>query len=68
MDMMTVAEVAEQLRVDESTIRRQIRAGQLPATRVGRQYRISRVEFLAYKIRQEVKREGDSSAGLALAH
>jgi len=68
MEYMTVAEVAGELRVDESTVRRQIRSGQLPATRIGRQYRISRVEYHAYKARLEVKREGEQNTGLALAH
>jgi putative molybdopterin biosynthesis protein len=37
----TVEEVAEYLRVSEVTVRKLIEAGELKATRVGRQYRIS---------------------------
>ena len=36
----TVAEVARQLRVSNMTVYRLIKAGQLPAVRVGRGYRI----------------------------
>jgi excisionase family DNA binding protein len=37
---VTVAEVAEQLRVSNMTVYRLIQSGQLPAIRVGRSYRI----------------------------
>ena len=37
---VTVAEVAEQLRVSNMTVYRLVQAGQLPAVRVGRSYRI----------------------------
>ena len=40
-EFMTVAEVAETLRVNQETVRRWIRSGALPATRLGRDYRIS---------------------------
>lgn len=38
---LTTAQVAEQLQVDESTIRRWIVDGRLPATRPGRGYRVN---------------------------
>jgi len=37
---VTVAEVAEQLRVSNMTVYRLVQAGHLPAVRVGRSYRI----------------------------
>jgi len=37
---VTVGEVAGQLRVSNMTVYRLVRAGQLPAVRVGRSYRI----------------------------
>jgi len=37
---VTVAEVASQLRVSNMTVYRLVQAGQLPAIRVGRSYRI----------------------------
>ena len=37
---VTVAEVADQLRVSNMTVYRLIQSGQLPAVRVGRSYRI----------------------------
>jgi excisionase family DNA binding protein len=37
---VTVAEVADQLRVSNMTVYRLVQAGQLPAIRVGRSYRI----------------------------
>jgi excisionase family DNA binding protein len=34
-EMLTVAEVAERLRCSEPTVRRRIRAGEIPAVRLG---------------------------------
>lgn len=39
--LLTVAEVAERLRVSIDTVRRRYREGKLKVTRVGRQIRIS---------------------------
>lgn len=44
----TVAEVARQLRVSNMTVYRLVRAGDLPAVRVGRGYRIREKDLLAY--------------------
>lgn len=44
--LLTAAEVADQLRVSTMTIYRLIRSGELPAVRVGRNYRV-RVSDLA---------------------
>lgn len=45
---VTVAEVARQLRVSNMTVYRLIQAGQLPAVRVGRSYRIREVDVDRY--------------------
>jgi excisionase family DNA binding protein len=39
-DMMTIAEVAKYLKLHELTVRRLAREGELPAFKVGRQWRI----------------------------
>ena len=46
--LLTAAEVAEQLRVSTMTIYRLIRSGELPAVRVGRNYRVHVEELAAY--------------------
>lgn len=40
--LLTVAEVAELLRINKSTVYRMAKQGRLPATRVGRQWRFRR--------------------------
>ena len=44
----TVAEVAKQLRVSNMTVYRLVKAGQLPAVRVGRGYRIREQDVVRY--------------------
>lgn len=46
--LMTVAEVAEVLRVSNMTVYRLIRSGQLAALRVGKNYRIRRQDLDRY--------------------
>jgi excisionase family DNA binding protein len=46
--LLTAAEVADQLRVSTMTIYRLIRRGELPAVRVGRNYRVRRSDLEAY--------------------
>jgi excisionase family DNA binding protein len=41
-EMLTIAEVAEYLKLHELTVRRLAREGELPAFKVGRQWRIKR--------------------------
>lgn len=43
-DVLTVEEIAEDLRVSEGTVRRWIRGGKLPAFGLG-QYRIRRADY-----------------------
>ena len=45
---LTVAEVARQLRVSNMTVYRLVKAGQLPAVRVGRGYRIGEDDVRKY--------------------
>jgi len=44
----TVSEVARRLRVSNMTVYRLVKAGQLPAVRVGRGYRIREEDVLRY--------------------
>jgi excisionase family DNA binding protein len=46
--LLTAAEVADQLRVSTMTIYRLIRRGELPAVRVGRNYRVRGSDLEAY--------------------
>ena len=46
--LLTVAEVAEVLRVSNMTVYRLIKSGELPALRVGKNYRIRETELEAY--------------------
>jgi excisionase family DNA binding protein len=50
--LLTVADAAAFLSVSTKTIRRLLTRGELGASRVGRQLRISRSELLAYLRRQ----------------
>lgn len=45
---LTVAEVARQLRVSNMTVYRLVKAGHLPAVRVGRGYRLREADVLHY--------------------
>ena len=47
-NIYTPAEVAQVLRVNEETIRREIRRDQLGAVQVGRQYRITPADLVAW--------------------
>ena len=43
--LLTIPDVAEFCRVSERTVRRWIKAGELPAIRLGRQWRIAKKDF-----------------------
>jgi excisionase family DNA binding protein len=49
---LTVAELAEQLRVSNMTVYRLVQSGRLPATRVGRSYRIREDDVDRYLAQQ----------------
>jgi excisionase family DNA binding protein len=57
--LLTVREVAETMRVSNMTVYRLIRAGELPAIRVGKHFRIREQELSQYLESQTV-RGGDS--------
>ena len=46
--LRTVSEVADDLRVSNMTVYRLIKSGQLPAVRVGKNYRIRQGDLTAY--------------------
>lgn len=52
--LLTAAEVAEQLRVSTMTVYRLIRSGELPAVRVGRNYRVRADDLDEYLDQQVV--------------
>ncbi|WP_052664483.1 helix-turn-helix domain-containing protein [Nitriliruptor alkaliphilus] len=54
MTLLTAAEVADQLRVSTMTIYRLIRRGELPAVRVGRNYRVRERDLEVYLAAQTV--------------
>lgn len=72
-EFMTVEDVADMLRINKSTVYRMAKAGRIPATRVGRQwrFRLSALEdFLdagGDQAFQEDKQEEDSDTGMRKA-
>lgn len=56
-ELLTVAEVAETLRVSTMTVYRLVRSGEIAAVRVGRNYRIRRGDLDAYLQQQVVSPE-----------
>lgn len=66
-DYLTVAEIAEDLRVVPMTVYRMIHGGQLPAIRIGRRtFRIPAEAYYAYK--QQLHAEATARAAGAPAH
>jgi excisionase family DNA binding protein len=57
--LLTVREVADTMRVSNMTVYRLIRAGYLPALRVGKHFRIRENELNAY-LESQIVRGGDS--------
>ncbi len=57
--LLTVAEVAATMRVSNMTVYRLIKSGQLPAIRVGKNYRIRESDMNAYLSGRSVKVEGE---------
>ena len=55
--MLTVADIAEHLGLCKMTIYRRIKAGDIPAVRIGRSYRIVETEF--HKCLRKVRTDGD---------
>ena len=55
--LLTVAEVADTMRVSNMTVYRLIKSGQLPALRVGRNYRIRRADVQQFLVDRSVRAE-----------
>ena len=68
MDYLTPEEIAATLRVHISTVRRWIRDGRLPAYRVGRQYRITKLAYQQFMKLVEVPPQHDTENSLVLSH
>lgn len=48
LDLYTVEEVAQRLRLNVRTVRQYLRDGQLKGTRIGKQYRVARTDLEAF--------------------
>ncbi len=57
---LTVAEVAETMRLSRMTVYRLVQRGDLPAVRVGRSYRVPADALDAYLAAAEVARDDDA--------
>jgi PTS system nitrogen regulatory IIA component len=55
-EMLTVEEIAKELRVSPKTVRSWITSGELVALDVGREYRISRTHLEDFKQRRQTDR------------
>ena len=55
LQFVTVKEMAEELRLSPMTIYRLVQAGEIPAYRVGRSFRVTTAAFKAYKERSKVR-------------
>ncbi len=62
-EMYTVEEVAKQIKVHIKTVRHWIASGELPAMDIGRGYRISKADLLAF-IEKRKKRRGQNTDAL----
>lgn len=58
-DLETVAQLAERADVDPETVRKAIRAGQLAAQQIGRDYLIERAAGDAFVARQAERRKAE---------
>ncbi len=67
MRFLTVAEVADVMRVSKMTVYRMLHAGEIPAVRVGRSFRVPQDALEQYlataRIEQEPEEDHGSSAG-----
>jgi excisionase family DNA binding protein len=60
--LLTVGEVAATMRVSNMTVYRLIKSGQLPAIRVGKNYRIRESDVDAYLSDRAVRVESDEAS------
>jgi excisionase family DNA binding protein len=56
--LLTVAEVADTMRVSNMTVYRLIKSGELPALRVGKNYRLRESDVDNYLSKRSVNQEG----------
>lgn len=56
-EVLTIAEIAEQLRVSNRTVRNWIDSGKLKAFKFGLQYRVNKSDFEDFIKQSEVKNE-----------
>lgn len=56
-EVLTIAEIAEQLRVSNRTVRNWIDSGKLKAFKFGLQYRVNKQDFEDFIKQSEVKNE-----------
>ncbi len=56
--LLTVAEVADTMRVSNMTVYRLIKSGELPALRVGKNYRLRESDVDGYLSKRSVNQEG----------
>jgi excisionase family DNA binding protein len=47
-EYLSIKDIAQQLKMDEKTIRRWIKSGQLPAIELGGKYRVTRSDLTAF--------------------
>jgi excisionase family DNA binding protein len=64
-DLLTPTEVLEYLRVNVRTVYRLMQTGDLPAVRVGRQWRVQRLELDAWLRRQQPEPPWDRRPSVA---
>ncbi len=65
IDLMTVSEVADYLRLNPQTVYRKAKAGELPALRIGRAIRFHRAELEQW-LRASMTVTSASAAGTSL--
>jgi excisionase family DNA binding protein len=56
--LLTVAEVAQAMRVSNMTVYRLIKSGELPAVRVGKNYRLRETDLERFLEERSVRTEG----------
>jgi excisionase family DNA binding protein len=57
-EYLTIKDIAQQLKLDEKTIRRWIKSKQLPAIELGGKYRVTRSDLNAFLESRKLGRQG----------
>lgn len=63
-DVMTLEQLAEYLHVHYQTARKLVKSGEIPAGRIGRDYKILKIDVIAYverlkKLEEEKRKKGE---------